>query len=171
MLSLTLSSLESTQLLGKWLGTALPHSGVEAIYLYGPLGCGKTTLTQALVKTLAGGENAEIASPSFTIFHCYPTQPVTIHCDLYRCQQDLPEELLELFDAKETLAIVEWAEFLPSLYRAGTCLDIYMKACEKHREIKIQAVGIQARKLCDNLASWCRTNNNGLITSNEFLKP
>lgn len=163
MLSLTLPSLEATQCLGTWLGKALPHSGVEAIYLYGPLGCGKTTLTQALVKTLTGGDNAEVASPSFTIFHCYPTQPLAVHCDLYRCQQDLPEELLELLDTKGILAIVEWAEFLPPIYRAMTSLDIFMKACEKHRKIEIQTVGVSAKKLCASLASWCRTTNNGLF--------
>ena len=52
----------------------------------GELGAGKTTLVRGLVEALPGGQDAEVASPSFNLVNLYPTQPETAHVDLYRCE-------------------------------------------------------------------------------------
>lgn len=152
MLQIVLPSLSHMQSFGAQLAKAIISFPIEAIYLYGTLGSGKTTLTQALVGALPGGENAEVASPSFTIFHDYPTTPPIIHCDLYRCQFAIPDDLLEILE-KSDLVIVEWPEFLPTLYRARVCLDIYINACDKERVLTIKPTGLNAEKLCDKLHS------------------
>lgn len=151
MLQITLLSLTQTLAFGSLLARANISFPIEAMYLYGPLGSGKTTLTQALVSALPGGDRAEVASPSFTIFHSYPTSPPVIHCDLYRCQFAPPDDLLETLEDGSHLAIVEWAEFLPTPYRAREYLDIYINACDKFRVLTIRHTGINAEKICGKL--------------------
>lgn len=70
----------------------------RALYLYGSLGAGKTTFTRAFVSAFAGAEEAEVASPSFTICNEYPTHPEIFHADLYRLPENiaLPEELHDM---------------------------------------------------------------------------
>ncbi len=68
MASIRLNSIEETYLLGGWLAKNLSTSNVNALFLHGPLGCGKTTLIRALVSNLSGAENCEISSPSFLQF-------------------------------------------------------------------------------------------------------
>ena len=165
MLSISLPTLEHTQTFGLHLAQAIISYPVEAIYLYGPLGSGKTTLTQALVRALPGSDNAEVASPSFTIFHEYPTHPKVVHCDLYRCQAAVPDELLELFEDGAHLAIVEWPEFLPTYYHAREYLDISINACEKNRVLTIKPFGINAKRLCDKLTQIIRPSS---ISENAF---
>ncbi len=62
----------------------MPWGKIRALYLRGTLGSGKTTLTRGLVAALPGGEDAEVASPSFTLCNIYPTRPALLHADLYR---------------------------------------------------------------------------------------
>lgn len=163
MRQLTLTSIGDTARLANWLGQTLPASGIEALYLYGSLGCGKTTLTHYLVHELPGGDMAEVSSPSFTIFHCYPTSPRLIHCDLYRCRENVPEELYELLEEPGNIAIVEWAEFLPPMYRATQCLDIHFKACESGRVLSTESTGGRAKMYLDSLyAWWQKSHNDGL---------
>lgn len=158
MFNIVLSTQAHTQMFGAHLAQTLVSYPIEAIYLYGPLGSGKTTLTQNLVRALPGGENAEIASPSFAIYHQYPTRPPVIHCDLYRCQFSIPEDLLEILEDDSHLAIIEWPEFLPSLYQAREYLDIYINACEKNRVLTIKPTGMLAEKLCDKLTYEFRSS-------------
>lgn len=157
MCQIILDTIDDTTRLASWLGANLPLSGVEALYLFGPLGAGKTTLTQYLVHSLPGGDKAEVASPSFTVFHCYPTTPPVLHCDLYRCQNAVPDELLELLEAPQYLTIMEWPEFLPSAYRSRESLDICFKACEKSRRLELRADGTQASRLLRSMKTWWGT--------------
>lgn len=86
-----------------------------AIYLYGNLGSGKTTLTRALLH--AAGYAGRIKSPTYTLAEPYTVTladrmvPV-IHFDLYRMAG--PEEFLEAgfrehFN-ENNICIIEWPE-------------------------------------------------------------
>lgn len=99
---------------------------LHTLYLLGEMGMGKTTFTRSFVGALPGAENAEVASPSFTICHEYPTSPEIYHADLYRLPDhiDLPEELQDL--GRNTLLILEWAERLHEDAKAPDRLEIIL---------------------------------------------
>lgn len=131
------------------LGTRLAHilrqtSAVRALLLRGPLGSGKTALTRALVAALPGGADAEVSSPSFTLCNVYPTTPPVVHCDLYRAETALPEEVWELLDDAPTstsLAVIEWAEFIPAAALPGEYLDICLETCKLGRLATVEPHG------------------------------
>ncbi|MFA6042653.1 MAG: tRNA (adenosine(37)-N6)-threonylcarbamoyltransferase complex ATPase subunit type 1 TsaE [Patescibacteria group bacterium] len=89
----------------------------RVIALTGPLGAGKTTLTQAMGKRLkvAGA----MTSPTYTLQHIHPCQhpdyDTVVHIDAYRIAgpHELPAlDLAHWCSRPKTLVIVEWAEKL-----------------------------------------------------------
>ena len=109
----------------------------RTIYLYGDLGAGKTTFTRAFVSAFAGAENAEVASPSFTLCHEYPTIPEIYHADLYRLPNDsnLPEELHEL--TENMLLILEWPERLKEAEREENRLELHFSIVQEENRVKM----------------------------------
>jgi tRNA threonylcarbamoyladenosine biosynthesis protein TsaE len=105
----TLEKLEDYLLLA-W---AIIDDCSHLLILSGPLGAGKTTLTQAIAKVLES--DAVVSSPTYTLIHEYPTpQGLLVHIDAYR----LPsvEALLGLgledYLERARLVVVEWGEGL-----------------------------------------------------------
>ena len=127
----------------------------QALYLFGKLGLGKTTLTRSIVQALPGSERAEVDSPSFTLCHHYPTTPPIFHGDLYRLPENsaMPEEFLDI--PNSALFILEWPENLHIKEYTEDRLDIFIsfdekttetldnkvKSCEKKRMIMMKAHG------------------------------
>jgi tRNA threonylcarbamoyladenosine biosynthesis protein TsaE len=111
MPALVLPDQTATERLGRAAAARL-RAG-EAVCLYGPLGAGKSTLAQALVRALAGAHE-EVPSPTFTLVQTYdgPDFPLA-HFDLYRLKS--PDEAYEigLDEALDAGAVViEWPERL-----------------------------------------------------------
>lgn len=123
------------------LGAALAkavNSGI-VIYLNGPLGAGKTTLTRGFLRGL--GYESKVKSPTYTLVEPYEVGIRTIfHFDLYRLIH--PEELehmgiREYFTA-DSVSLIEWPEKgFPLLPRAD--LACYIEFQEGGREINIEA--------------------------------
>jgi len=163
-----LNGPDETMMLGALLAEAMRSAGVRALYLFAPLGGGKTTLVRGFAAALPGGERAEVSSPSFTICNEYPTFPRILHADLYRLpmQPHLPEEMEEASEEEDALTILEWPEHLrPEAYAeerlelrlapaggdACKYLDNEPKTCEKVRSATLSAHGAAARELLERL--------------------
>lgn len=158
MLTRTLHSLENTAALARALADALTEhlrihgtQGVAALFLRGDLGSGKTTFVRALVRALPGGHKAEVASPSFTLCHEYPTTPVVFHCDLYRTPASLPEEVWEALENPAVLTVVEWAEYMPPAALPKEYLDISLKTCKEKKLVRVTPHGLAAHELVSAL--------------------
>ena len=90
----------------------------DVITLSGDLGAGKTTAARALIRYLAGDDELEVPSPTFTLAQTYELPAVTIlHADLYRIGDPGELEEIGLSPLPEgVLALIEWPE------RAGELL-------------------------------------------------
>jgi len=89
--------------------------GATVVGLYGQLGAGKTTFTQAAARAL--GVCERVTSPTFVIQKTYPLyeQPFThlVHIDAYRLggAHDLGPLLFEeTLRDKKALVFIEWAD-------------------------------------------------------------
>ena len=115
--SMPLLDLAATHRLGWRLGQCLPVGAV--LLLSGPLGSGKTTLTQGLGAGL--GIDQTIDSPTFTLINEYLTGRVPLyHADLYRLEGAAASSLyLETYwdgdEVEPGIVVIEWAERLQYL--------------------------------------------------------
>jgi tRNA threonylcarbamoyladenosine biosynthesis protein TsaE len=111
-LSFVATTLEDTLAWGRRLGRALRVGDV--IGLVGPLGAGKTTLTQAIAQGAGVPPTRHVASPTFALVNEHPGRIPFLHADLYRVRS--PAELAELgldeaYD--RAAAVIEWIDRFP----------------------------------------------------------
>lgn len=107
-----LADADATRAYGRALA-ALLRPG-DLVLLAGPLGSGKTTLTQGLGAGL--GVRGQVASPTFIIARVHPSLgdgPPLVHVDAYRLGSMEELDALDL-DAglDESVTVVEWGEGL-----------------------------------------------------------
>jgi tRNA threonylcarbamoyladenosine biosynthesis protein TsaE len=128
-----------------------------ALLLRGGLGSGKTTLVRGLAEALPGGEDAEVASPSFNIVNVYPTRPETYHVDLYRIPGGDPsvEEHLEAASDQDAIVVVEWAEYLTDAMLPADRLEIEWLPAETGRRCRATASGRRGLAALERLAGAC----------------
>ena len=138
---------------GKVLARGLGQFPVQAIFMNGALGCGKTTLTRSLVLGLPGGELAEVGSPSFTICNYYPSNPTIVHCVLYREPHRIPEEIYENFDKPGVTCIIEWASFMDQRLWPEEVLEIDFDIIIPQRLLTLRANGPKACALLEYVLS------------------
>lgn len=95
-------------------GIAAELRAGDLLILSGPLGAGKTTLTQGLAQGL--NVRGPVTSPTFAIARTHPGLgggPALVHADAYRLGG--PDELEDLdldLDLAESVVVVEWGEGL-----------------------------------------------------------
>lgn len=86
----------------------------DIVLLNGPVGAGKTVVTRSAVERLGG---RWVSSPSFAIHQRYAVVKGFVdHVDLYRLKNDADLDstgFWELFDHKDNLFFIEWADRLP----------------------------------------------------------
>jgi tRNA threonylcarbamoyladenosine biosynthesis protein TsaE len=97
---------EQMRALGADLGRMLRAGDV--VVLDGPLGAGKTTLTQGIGAALR--VRGAVTSPTFVIARSHPGPgPALLHVDAYRVGSALEVDDLDLgTDAAEAVTVVEW---------------------------------------------------------------
>lgn len=86
------------------------HGG-DLLMLNGPLGAGKTTMTQGIARGL--GIEAKISSPTFVIAQNYagPNGVDLVHVDAYRLESFEELDALDLDTSLDvSLTVVEWGE-------------------------------------------------------------
>lgn len=151
---LHLADERATRELGKAIAAALAGAGrPPALLLRGELGSGKTTLVRGLVGALPGSELAEVSSPSFNICNLYPTTPPVAHYDLYRLENMPPDEgLLERLEDRDTLIVVEWAQFLDRELWPEEALVLTWSPTRTGRTLDMHAMGKTARSVLASLA-------------------
>ncbi len=112
--SVSTSSEDQTEELGRVLGAALPTESV--VGLSGPLGCGKTCLTRGIAEAL-GLSPRDVASPSFVYLVEYPeARPALSHADLYRLAHLSADDRATAFESiglyasmeQGGVTVVEW---------------------------------------------------------------
>ena len=145
----SLNSLERTRDLALALAGAFrtcadtrPGAPLPVVLLMGDLGAGKTTFIRFLTETLPGGENAEVASPSFTLCNVYPTTPKVQHFDLYRLPPGSGDEMLE--ESLEELCgliLIEWAEYLPGRVFPVDRIEMYWHVEKDKRTVIFSGSG------------------------------
>lgn len=104
----------ATLALGAVLGREL-HAG-DRVYLYGPLGAGKTTLVRGIMAGLNHPDPREVASPTFALHHRYEGGRLPVdHLDLYRLVAPVnlaTEGMDAVVQDPSSVLIVEWPERL-----------------------------------------------------------
>lgn len=117
IIALDLPDEAATDRLGNDLSRALIRGDVLA--LHGDLGAGKTSLSRAIIRSLADDADIDVPSPTFTLVQSYDTKPPVSHFDLYRLNDASELDELGLEEALETgIALIEWPE------RAGNALPV-----------------------------------------------
>jgi tRNA threonylcarbamoyladenosine biosynthesis protein TsaE len=152
-LALILPDLDATARLGQILGEMLLPGDV--ILLHGPLGAGKTTLTQALGRGGGIPPDCYITSPTYSLAHEYPGRLTIYHLDLYRLNTE--EEIEELgfleFIYGQGATIIEWPERLGGL-QPGDALSVGLDFNgESGRSASLTPVGEQWLARLAKLAS------------------
>ena len=83
--------------------------------LEGELGAGKTTFVKGLAEKC--GVTATVRSPTFALMHRYRGNPDVVHIDLYREQEAVGLEDLDLDEEKnDVVIVVEWPKGLADEY-------------------------------------------------------
>jgi len=103
--SFHLPDVAATTHLGRRLGRLLGPGSV--VLLSGPVGAGKTSLAQGMLREWVGVKGAP--SPTFTLVHSYPGE--VHHVDLYRLEAAEVAELgIEDLFSPTSRVLVEWPE-------------------------------------------------------------
>ncbi len=127
--------------LGVKLG-ALLRAG-DLVILDGPLGAGKTTLTQGIAEGLQ--VRGPITSPTFVIARKHPSLvagPALVHVDAYRIEHwDELEDLGFAFDAEEHVIVAEWAAGRMEDLSEDRLLVHIERNHDDERTVRIEAVG------------------------------
>jgi tRNA threonylcarbamoyladenosine biosynthesis protein TsaE len=110
-----LSTVDDTRRFGERLARLL-RAG-DLVVLVGPLGAGKTALTQGIGVGL--GVRGDVTSPTFVISRVHPPDPARggrlplVHVDAYRLGGALEVDDLDLdASTEESVTVVEWGQGL-----------------------------------------------------------
>ncbi len=129
---------EGTRMLGERLSRRLGPGDVVA--LYGPLGSGKTTITQGICRGL--GVRQVVNSPTFTLVNEYRGRCPVYHLDCYRLEgsDDLLELGCEEYFYGDGVCLVEWAEKAAGVLPRRR-IEVHLEpAGENRREVVIRTV-------------------------------
>lgn len=151
-LSITTASPEETRAVGRVLGEQ-SRAG-DVFLLTGPLGAGKTCLTQGIAWGLGVSEYAR--SPTFVIMTRYRGRLTLYHFDLYRINDPLEAWDLGLDEQLfgDGVSVVEWADRAAEVFPEN-CLWLHLDYATDGpgRTIAIDAIPDRYRAAVEPLAA------------------
>jgi tRNA threonylcarbamoyladenosine biosynthesis protein TsaE len=131
-----LATVDDTQRFGEQLGAQLRPG--DLVTLSGPLGAGKTALTQGIGKGL--GITSPITSPTFVIARVHDGPTRLIHVDAYRLNGDL-EDLGIDEDLEQAVVVVEWGEGVVEGFSDSHLLISMQRHDDDSRTLHVTGVG------------------------------
>jgi tRNA threonylcarbamoyladenosine biosynthesis protein TsaE len=143
-------SIEDLEKFCETLASMIQRQPRTLLLLSGPMGVGKTKLTELLVTRL-GGAPGQVSSPTFALHHQYRSPGFEIHhFDLFRIESDSDLEstgFWDIFAVSRGVVVIEW----PGKWRAHLPKDwptvnieirLVESGDESHREITYQSLAI-----------------------------
>lgn len=124
------------------------------IFLYGPLGAGKTTLTRGFLRGL--GYQQKVKSPTYTLIEPYEVQNLKIfHFDLYRVQnaKELTHMGIQDYFSTAGICLIEWPEKGSPLLPIAD-LSCYIAFKEGGRELCLDSHSMRGEKILNQ----CKNN-------------
>ena len=127
---LSASALES-EAIGARLAAVLPPD--VALGLSGELGTGKTTLVRGLARGL--GIQANVTSPTYTIYSIYKGDRQLLHMDAYRLGNAHELDALAIDELLKPpfLLAVEWPEHIPGFLEDYPTWSLKLSILPDHR--------------------------------------
>ena len=137
-------SPDETRAIGEAIGAEATAGYV--VLLVGPLGTGKTCLTQGILRGLGSEDYAR--SPTFVVMSQHEARLTLYHVDLYRLESasEIDDLGLDEYLWGDGICVVEWAEKAPGLFPEDH-LGIELEHLdESQRRIAITANGRRYRR-------------------------
>ena len=157
MVSYQLIDAAATQAFGEAIGSKLAAG--DLVVLSGPLGAGKTTLTQGIGAAL--GVRGPVTSPTFVIARVHPSLrggPALVHVDAYRLGGPVDIDDLDLDTPLATaVVVVEWGEGKVeqlTSHRLEIRLDRMLGDASETRTVTLIGHGERGAALAGSLANW-----------------
>ena len=126
----------------------------DAVTVSGELGSGKTTFVRGACRAL--GVTVPVTSPTFTVGHRYPSEPVDVsHLDLYRFQGFSAAEWGDLEPYfQDAICFVEWPEAA-----ADALPPVRMKVRLSHVDVAHRLISLESEEpsLLDRLPGGADT--------------
>ena len=150
------SDPDETHALGVKLGLVAEPGLVIA--LNGPLGAGKTALTQGIARGLGVPKERYVNSPTFTILQLHPGRHELAHMDWYRiADEDEAMGLgLEEYLGAGWVCVVEWPERLAHLI-PDDHLRVQITMADPGRVFEFEALGHVAARVLTTMFEKHRT--------------
>jgi tRNA threonylcarbamoyladenosine biosynthesis protein TsaE len=135
-------SLADTQALGERIGRVLKRGDV--VILNGPLGAGKTSITQGIAKGL--NVRGPITSPTFVISRIHPSLsdgPSLIHVDAYRVSSLAEIDDLDIdSDLENSVLVAEWGSGKVDALVEPTCVIDLERHDDDTRTITVTGIAL-----------------------------
>lgn len=131
------------------LAKVIDHEAV--IFLYGPLGAGKTTFCRGFLRGL--GYEGKVKSPTYTLVEPYEIAGKTIyHFDFYRMTDasELHHSGIEDYFASPAICLVEWPEVGLSLLPSPDIV-CYLAFAKEGRDLVFEARSLRGEKIITQL--------------------
>ena len=142
--TLRTSNSDETLEFGTIIGETL--EGDDLFLMVGPLGAGKTKMTQGIANGL--GVNEYTKSPSFVLVNEYEGRLPLIHVDLYRVAKTEEAWLLGLDDylSGGFVLVVEWGDRAPGIFPDDHIVITIEVVSDDVRDIIIESKGSKSDK-------------------------